>query len=148
MWRYPAIAFIGLLLVGGIYLVWHGIGQGKGSAAQTMAAPPATATAEPLDTPPQATDLSKEERRFNRYDRNRNGDVSIEEYLTSRRKAYAKLDANGDGRLDFDEWAVKTKTKFAHADTDHSGILTPAEFATTKVSRKASKPVPCVAEPD
>ncbi len=64
-----------------------------------------------------------------------------EEYLLSRRKAYAKLDANHDGRLDFDEWAAKTTTKFAGADGDKSGALSRAEFlATAPKVRTGAKP--------
>ena len=65
------------------------------------------------------------------------GELTRDEYLASRRKAYAKLDANGDGRLSFDEWAAKTTTKFATADKGRDGALDAAEFATTAVKRKA-----------
>ncbi len=91
--------------------------------------------------PPRADQKSKEEKRFNRFDKDKNGGISREEYLLSRRKAYAKLDLNGDGRLSFDEYAVKTTVKFGKADGDRSGGLTRAEFATTRVIRK-EKPKP------
>ena len=99
--------------------------------------------AEALAEPPVASEKTREERRFSRYDKDKDGGVAREEYLKSRRTAFAKLDSNGDGRLSFDEWAVKTTDKFAAADKDKSGVLTPVEFATTRVVRKAKAPVRC-----
>lgn len=93
--------------------------------------------------PPQATEKTREEKRFSRYDRDKNGGVAAAEYLFSRRKAYAKLDVNGDGKLSFDEYAVKTITKFNGADKDRSGVLTPVEFLTTRVVRAKPKSTKC-----
>src|SRR3546814_10681593 len=84
-----------------------------------------------------ASEQKREERRFNRYDKDRDEAITREEYLARRRKAYAKLDVNGDGRLSFEEWAIRTTDKFAKADADGSKVLTRAEFATTRVKRKA-----------
>jgi len=50
---------------------------------------------------------------------------------------------NGDGRLSFDEYAVKAVAKFAGADRDRSGVLTPVEFATTRVVRKEKPKAKC-----
>src|SRR3546814_9223897 len=47
---------------------------------------------------PEASEQKREERRFNRYDKDRDEAITREEYLASRRKAFAKLDVNGDGR--------------------------------------------------
>ncbi|MFS0736308.1 EF-hand domain-containing protein [Sphingomonas sp. 1P06PA] len=91
---------------------------------------------EPIAEPPRATEKTREEKRFSRYDKDKDGAIGREEYLTARRKAYAKLDTNGDGRLSFEEYAVKTTDKFAKADRDRSGTLTAAEFLTTRVVRK------------
>ncbi|MCD2323720.1 histidine kinase [Sphingomonas sp. IC-56] len=98
------------------------------------------------DEAPSATAKTREEKRFNRYDKDRNDSITREEYLASRRKAYAKLDSNGDGRLSFEEWAAKTTTKFTAADADRSGALTRTEFTTTAPKRKAKKP-PCACKP-
>ena len=49
----------------------------------------------------------KEERRFNRYDKNRDGRVTRVEMLSTRVKAFQKLDTNHDNLLSFEEWAVK-----------------------------------------
>lgn len=90
-----------------------------------------------LPEPPRASAATREQKRFNRYDKDRNGAISTPEYFASRQKAFARLDANGDGRLSFDEWAVKAREKFAGADADRSKALSRAEFATT-----APKPRP------
>ena len=93
------------------------------SASQTSAAQPqpAAAIAEP----------SREDRRRNRYDRDKDGSVSRDEFLRSRKAAFSKLDSNGDGTLDFEEYARKTALKFASADANQDGILSAAEFAAT-----------------
>jgi hypothetical protein len=80
---------------------------------------------------PKASPKSREERRFSRADKDKNGRIEAEELLGPRRKAYAKLDRNGNGTLSFEEWAVKTVDKFRGADRDRSGWLTPTEYATT-----------------
>ncbi|HEX6410520.1 MAG TPA: EF-hand domain-containing protein [Sphingomicrobium sp.] len=66
--------------------------------------------AELPSTPPEATPKSREEKRFSRADKDKNGRIEREELLASRRKAFAKLDKNGNGSLSFEEWAVKTIT--------------------------------------
>lgn len=112
-------------------------------------APPAAALADaggrvPVLAPvaPEPSPASREERRFARYDKDRNAEITAAEYLASRQKAFAKLDRNGDGRLDFDEYAVKTQARFTTADADGSGRLSASEFATTAVQRKARAACP------
>jgi hypothetical protein len=80
---------------------------------------------------PEASPKSREEKRFSRADKDKNGRIEREELLAPRRKAFAKLDTNGNGALSFEEWAVKTLDKFEGADKDRSGWLVPAEYATT-----------------
>ncbi|PTQ10209.1 histidine kinase [Sphingomonas oleivorans] len=133
-----------LLLVAGGVLWWK---SGADAENPIPAMPQAAATGPvalaPVSDPPQASVKTREEKRFARYDKDRNGAVAREEYLASRHKAFTKLDANGDGRLSFEEWAIKTSTKFAGADKDGSGALTPTEFATTRVIRKTSARLDC-----
>lgn len=81
--------------------------------------------------PPKATELTKEQRRFFRYDRNRDWRITRTEMLSSRTDAFRKLDKDGNNLLDFEEWAVATVDKFEGADADGDNQLTPAEFATT-----------------
>lgn len=139
MWRYFVSGIAGLLMAGaGIFLV-----QGRSIPEPVPEAPKAeqneaakqdeAATAEV----PRA-DRSREEKRFDRSDKDRNGTVTLAEMQEPRRKAFAKLDTNGDGKLSFEEWTVRTSTKFAEADKDKSGGLTRAEFATTAPKRKAA----------
>ncbi len=100
-----------------------------------------------LAPPPQASERTREEKRFSRYDKDRNGAVARAEYLGGRQKGFAKLDANGDGRLSFDEYAVKAVVKFAAADKDRNGGLNATEFATTRVIRKPVVRPKCASGP-
>lgn len=102
------------------------------AATQAGAADDATALVAPRS---DVTPADREARRFIRVDKDRNGDITRDEYLATRRKAFAKLDADGDGRLDFDEYAVKAIAKFDSADVDHDRQLVAAEFATTALKR-------------
>ncbi|MDR6850871.1 hypothetical protein J2Y54_000364 [Sphingomonas sp. BE123] len=139
MWRYVAGGVAALLMAGaGVFLF-----QSK-ATPDPLPTPPAaearpeapSAAADSAEVP-QAPDRSREEKRFDRNDKDRNGLISLAELQQPRRKAFAKLDSNGDGRLSFEEWSVRTSTRFAAADTDKSGTLTRAEFATTAPKRKA-----------
>jgi len=140
MLRYLAGVVSALLLVGaGVFL----FRSSATTEAQPLPEPRAiVATAETGDAEPalpEASRETREQRRFNRYDKDRDARITRDEYLASRRKAYAKLDVNGDGRLSFDEWAAKTTTKFDGADRDRSGALDAAEFATTAVKRSPTR---------
>ena len=110
-----------------------------------------------LAPPPQASERTREEKRFARYDKDKNGAVGRDEYLAARRKNFDKLDTNNDGRLSFEEYAIKGETKFAAADRDRNGALNATEFATTRVVRKtksrrncppAAPRAPAAPEPD
>jgi hypothetical protein len=146
MWRY---------LIGGAAIV--ALGGAGISLLRVHASPPPilprprpapVASVDPLERDdaakvPEALPATREQKRFDRYDKDRDGKVSREEYLAARRKAFAKLDANGDGRLSFDEWAVKAESKFAAADRDRSGAMDRAEFATTAVKRTSRPRAKC-----
>jgi hypothetical protein len=152
MWRYLVGGASALVMVGaGFFLVRimaapdapiePAVTQAEQPAAveEALAAP--MTFAERVAPAPKASEKTKEEKRFNRFDKDKNGGVSRDEYLQSRRKAYAKLDVNGDGKLSFDEYATKTIVKFTKADGDRTGALSRTEFSTTRVVRK-SKPKP------
>ena len=119
------------VMLTGAFLLW----QGRAEEPKLPAAPPARPSmvlpSQPALAPPEATPKSREEKRFSRADKDKDGKIAREELLAPRRKAYAKLDSNGDGRLSFEEWAVKTLDKFSGADGDRSNWLSPAEYATT-----------------
>ncbi len=144
MWRFLAGVVSALFLVTAGLFVW----RAQADRGVTLPAPPLVAADAPMGLadlagPPAASERTREEKRFSRYDKDRNGAVAREEYLLARRKNFAKLDLNGDGRLGFDEYAVKTSAKFAAADKDRNGALAPAEFALTRVVRKAAPKCAC-----
>ncbi|KQU59194.1 histidine kinase [Sphingomonas sp. Leaf339] len=144
MWRYVAGGGAGLAAVAAGAILWTS--RDTPSVAALPARPIAALEQEQASLPdavPEASAKTREEKRFGRYDKDRNGQITREEYLVSRRKAYAKLDTDGDGRLSFDEWAAKTNGKFATADADKSGTMSAAEFATTAVKRKPARAVKC-----
>ena len=134
MARFLAGAAACFLLLTGAFLFW------QSRAAETSLLPeapparmagPALVAQNNVPQAPEASPKSREERRFSRADKDKNGRIEREELLASRRKAFAKLDKNGNGSLSFEEWGHTTIDKFAGADKDRSGWLTPAEYATT-----------------
>ena len=132
MLRFLAGAAASFLLMTGAFLIWQG--RAQTSPGLPPAPPPRSATPSMARAPlqaPEASPKSREERRFSRADKDKNGRIETEELLGPRRKAFARLDGNGNGTLSFEEWAVKTVDKFRGADRDRSGWLTPAVYATT-----------------
>ena len=141
MFRYLTGAAAAFLLFTGAFLIW------QSRADPNPALPPApkprpasTLTAPAVLRAPEADAKSREEKRFSRADKNKDGRIESEEVLGARRKAFAKLDANGNGALSFEEWASKTIEKFQGADKDRSGWLTPAEYALTAPPPPKHKP--------
>ena len=133
MARFLAGASACFLMMTGAFLFW----QSRAEQAPSLPpAPPAQASAPAMVLPavleaPEATPKTREEKRFSRADKNKNGRIEMEDLVGPRRKSFAKLDKNGNGSLSFEEWAVRTIDKFNGADRDRSGWLTPAEYATT-----------------
>lgn len=127
-------------VVSALFLVGAGVFLFRPSATAEPPVPPAPRAVAQLEDEetidlPEASPKTREEKRFARADRDKDGVISRDDYLGPRRKAFAKLDTNGDGRLSFEEWAIRTTAKFAGADRDKSGTLSPTEFATTAVKR-------------
>ena len=133
-------ALVALALVGLGAFWW----QGRAQVERGAPPPQPVETSEPLSevpasdpgdlvgpAPPESTGLTKEQRRFFRYDRNRDWRITRTEMLSSRTDGFRKLDTDGNNLLDFEEWAVATVTKFEGADADGDNQLTPGEFATT-----------------
>ncbi len=87
--------------------------------------------------PPEASELTREEQRFFRYDRNRDRRITRTEMMSTRTDAFRKLDTDGNNLLTFEEWAITTADRFAEMDANRDLELTPAEFATS-----APKPRP------
>ena len=145
-------AVLGLVLAG-VGMFWW-----QGRAQVEQAAPPPPKIIEPPSedelpqaevadltgpAPPEATELTREQRRFFRYDRNRDLKITRNEMLSSRSDAFRKLDKDGNNLLDFEEWAVATVVKFEGADADGDRILTQAEFATTAPTPKKKPRCSC-----
>jgi len=134
------------LLVGGFFLIRAQ--KQDDELAEIVAPPPepqdnALPVADPGTMrgpePPQATEMTREERRFARFDRNGDRIITREELLASRTKAFKALDKDGNNLLTFEEWAVATSDRFARADGDRNGRLSPEEFATTRPKRPVQR---------
>jgi len=140
-----------LVLTAGLF-IWMGA-LGQDSPIPETPPPPAPLPQESLPvadstapafgeappTPPEAYKASREERRFNRYDRDRDEVITRLELMSSRTKAFRKLDKDGNNLLSFEEWAAATSERFAAADRDRNGQLTRTEFRQTRPKRTVQK---------
>jgi hypothetical protein len=131
--RFLAGAAACFLLMTGAFLLW----QSRAAERPGLpAAPPARAASgfsfggNGALQAPEASPKSREEKRFSRYDKNKDGKVQAEEYLAARQRNFAKLDADHNGALSFAEYAVKGIEKF-NAAGGKKGWLSPAEFVAT-----------------
>ena len=144
---------LGALVLVGIGLFWW---QGRAEVergAPPPAAPTATSAATDIPSadgaglvgppPPEATELTREQQRFGRYDRDRSGRIGRNEMLSTRTEAFRKLDKDGNNLLTFEEWAVATVNRFEAADRDRDAELTAQEFAATKPKRAARPACRC-----
>lgn len=139
-------------VIAGLALAGVGVFWWQGRAAVDSSAPPppsgAPGKTDPMalpqsdpgaakgPAPPEVSELTKEEQRFFRYDRNRDRLITRNEMLSTRSDGFRALDADGNNLLTFEECAVTTVDRFESADGDRDGRLTPREFAAT-----APKPV-------
>jgi hypothetical protein len=142
-------AFLTLVLVGVGLFWWQGRAEIEQGAPPPMVQPAKPSPDElPLadvegqrgPAPPEATELTREEQRFFRYDRNRDRRITRNEMLSTRTEAFRKLDKDGNNLLDFEEWAVATAQRFDGADADRNRELDLAEFATTAPKPAKRKP--------
>ncbi|MBW8755018.1 MAG: hypothetical protein JF595_12875 [Sphingomonadales bacterium] len=143
-----------------LLLTAAGVFWWQGRAATERGAPPppvaALASGLPADelptadgrglqgaAPPEADEVTREQRRFDRLDRNRDGIITRNELLAFRAAAFRALDTDHNNLLSFEEWAVRTSNRFKAADRDGDQRLTRAEFATTKPKRAAQPQCRC-----
>jgi hypothetical protein len=132
MLRFFAGVGSALLLVTAGFFFWTGIAQDEEDPVpEAPAVPAGPIVAGRPATPPAADARNKEQRRFDRADRDNDGRITLEELFYPRRRAFQRLDTNHDGRLAFEEWAVRTSTKFGEADANRNRALSRGEFATT-----------------
>lgn len=97
----------------------------------------------PIHAAPEADPKNKEQRRFDRADKNADGRITLAELVEPRRKAFTKLDVDSDGRLSFEEWATRTIGKFEGADVDRNKSLSPVEYATTAPKPRKKRACSC-----
>ncbi|MEL7189622.1 MAG: EF-hand domain-containing protein [Pseudomonadota bacterium] len=149
--RQAVLGLVAGLILASVGVFWW---QGRAQVEENAPPPPEPEEAAPLPEelpeadpgemvgpkPPEASELTREERRFFRYDRNRDREITRNEMLSTRSDAFRKLDVDGNNLLTFEEWAVTTSDRFAKADGNGNGKLTPAEFATTAPKRTPKKP--------
>lgn len=146
-------AIAALFLAGIGVFWWQGRAQVEEGAPPPMPEPVETPAPDELPVadveglegpaPPEATELTREQRRFFRYDRNRDLKITRREMLSTRTSAFRKLDTDGNNLLTFEEWAVATAKKFDAADANGDRELTQAEFATTAPKRRPKKRCAC-----
>jgi EF hand len=139
MWRYFIGAGAALLLAGAGFFLWTG--QANDEQGQAIPPPGAAAGSGPVaaggPAPPPAADArDREQRRFDRVDRDNDGRVTLDEMVYGRRRAYTRLDTNHDGQLSFEEWAARTLQKFGEVDANHDRSLNRPEFAATAPRRR------------
>ncbi|HWV13580.1 MAG TPA: hypothetical protein VN110_09825 [Sphingobium sp.] len=154
MGRFLAGAAGSLLLVAAGLFWWQGRATSE-PVSQALVAPPPPppiaslpegdpdAMGKALPMPGEASPQSREQKRFARYDRNRDGVITRIEMMGSRVKAFKTLDKDGDNLLSFEEWAVATSDRFGKADANADGKLTPTEFATSAPQRKTAPKCKC-----
>ena len=115
------------------------VGEAAGPPGDPDALPSASVAGMRGPAPPVASEMSREQRRFFRFDRNGDGIVSRNELLATRTAGFKKLDLDGNNLLSFEEWAVATANRFKGADRDGNLQLTPEEFRST-APKPAQKP--------
>lgn len=148
MGRFIAGSISALLLATAGLFWWQGRASQEERAVTASPEPPsddslpegdANAFGEAPPMPPSATTRTREERRFDRYDRDRDNIITRNEMMASRARDFRKLDSDGNNLLTFDEWAARTGERFVAADANKDGKLVRPEFAAT-APEKAKKP--------
>jgi hypothetical protein len=141
--RFFAGAGACLLLMTSAFLIWQSRAE-RGPGLPD--APPARAAGlfgdESRLQAPEASSKSREEKRFSRYDRNKDGKVQADEYLAARHRNFDKLDADHNGALSFQEYAIKGIEKFNTAG-GRKGWLSPAEYVATAPPAPKRKTCSC-----
>ena len=130
MIRFLAGSAASFLLLTGAFLLWHSHAASSGLPAAPKDRTASLFAASQTLEAPEASPKSREEKRFSRYDHDKDGKVEAAEYLAARRRNFDKLDADHNGALAFQEYAVKGIEKFNGAG-GKKGWLSPAEFAAT-----------------
>lgn len=147
-------ALAALLLVAGGVFWWQGrAASEQGIAPPIAAAPEEIAQPGPLPSadvrglrgpsPPESTEISRENRRFARLDRDVDGRITRNEMLSTRTRDFRKLDTDGNNLLTFEEWAIATGNRFKGADANGDLSLSREEFWTTRPKEVARPKCQC-----
>jgi len=114
-------------------------------AAPGNQAPPPSEPIKADPTKPERAKPARPDRGVMRYDADKDGVVTIEEWRAGQQARFKRLDANGDGKLTQDELFARTpaignsvlpsdrqagrqSAYFQRLDTDKDGVVTLAEF--------------------
>lgn len=121
---------------------WQGRAETERGAPPPAAAPEEVAAPGPLPSanvrglrgvaPPEATEATREQRRFARLDRDLDGRITRNEMMATRTRDFRRLDVDGNNLLTFEEWAVATANRFKAADGNGDLWLSREEFVTTR----------------
>ena len=140
--RFVLGGFAMLLLVAAGMFWWQGRAETEAGAPPpelgraATPAPGALPSADPRDqrgpAPPEASEATREQRRFARLDRDFDGRITRNEMMALRTNDFRKLDVDGNNLLTFEEWASITGNRFKAADANGDLWLTREEFATTR----------------
>ena len=145
MLRFLAGASSCFLLLTGAFLIWQSradVRPGLPAAPTPRAYSASMLTSGQALQAPEASPQSREEKRFSRYDKNKDGKVEADEYLAARRRNFDKLDLDHNGQLSFQEYAIKGIQKFQAAGGS-KGWLSPAEFVATALPPAKRKTCSC-----
>src|SRR5689334_25403576 len=144
MLRFLAGAAACFLLMTGAFLIWQSHAA-QGPSLPNAPAPRAYSASMVSDgslQAPEASAKTREEKRFSRYDHNKDGKVEADEYLAARRRNFDKLDIDHNGALSFQEYAVKGIDKF-NAAGGKKGWLSATEFVATAPPAPKHKTCSC-----
>lgn len=148
-----AIGAVAALALASVGLFWW---QGR-AETETGAPPPAVteerAVSGPLPTtdvrglrgptPPEASEATREQRRFGRLDRDMDGRITRNEMMSTRTEDFRRLDVDDNNLLTFEEWAVTTANRFRGADRNGDLWLSREEFATTRPKEQPKPKCKC-----
>jgi hypothetical protein len=144
MLRFLAGAAACFLLMTGAFLIWQSRAA-EGPSLPNAPSPRAFSASMVSDgslQAPEASAKSREEKRFSRYDHNKDGKVEADEYLAARHRDFDKLDSDHNGALSFQEYAVKGIEKF-NAAGGKKGWLSATEFVATAPPAPKHKTCSC-----
>ena len=144
MLRFLAGVGSALLLIAAGFFIWTGMAQDEDDpvpdAPRRRRPAPADAGDRPA-RPPSADERTREQRRFDRADRDNDGRITLEELLYPRRRAFQRLDTNRDGRLSLRGMGgAHRATKFAEADAQpRPAASTATEYADHRAAPRAQR---------